>query len=49
MTHAGKVFAITSLGDPPEVSLKCDPDLAQALRDAAPGRAARVRPEQAAL
>jgi predicted DNA-binding protein (MmcQ/YjbR family) len=30
---AGKVFAITSLGDVPlEVSLKCDPDLAPALR-----------------
>ena len=30
---AGKIFAITSLGDSPlEVSLKCDPDIAQALR-----------------
>ena len=32
---AGKVFAITDLdGDPLEVSLKCDPDLADALRSA---------------
>ena len=30
---AGKVFAITDLnGDPLEVSLKCDPDLADAMR-----------------
>jgi len=47
---AGKMFALPQLGaDPLRVSVKCEPELAEALRAAHPAVVPRIPPQQASL
>jgi len=47
---AGKMFALPQLGaDPLRVSVKCEPELAEALRAAHPAVLPRIPPQQASL
>ena len=47
---AGKMYALCGIGgDPLELSLKCDPEEAEALRNTRPRSEAGLPPEQAAL